>query len=190
MRHDLESILIPREKIAERVHELGETLSRDLLRELSAEGSDPDASGRIVLITVLVGSMIFVADLVRHMPLKLSMGLVTVSSYPGRSIASKGASIRGDLPSDLAGKHVVIVDDILDSGQTLGLIRRLIEEQRPASLRICVLLSKQVERAVSIEAEYVGFEIPDAFVVGYGLDFDGHYRNLPDIGVLRLEEGA
>lgn len=94
--------------------------------------------------------------------------------------------MRGELPRDLCGKHVIVVDDILDSGQTLGLIKGLIEEQKPASLRICVLLQKELPGADTRPvADYVGFTIPDEFVVGYGLDYDGHYRNYPEIAVLK-----
>jgi len=188
MHGDIERILIDRERIAARVHELGEQIARDLVAELGREGSSPEASQRIVLVPVMVGSIIFLADLMRELPMKLSLGLVAVSSYPGQCLKSKGATIRGELPSDLAGKHVLIIDDILDSGRTLGLVRSLIMEQKPASCRICVLLDKQTERAVNVRADYVGFTIPDAFVVGYGLDYAGHYRNLADIGVLRVED--
>lgn len=187
MLHDLERILIGRERIAARVHELGEQIAADLLGELRREGAEADASERIVIVPIMVGAVIFLADLMRELPMKISLGLVAVSSYPGQSLKSKGATIRGELPSDLAGKHVLIVDDILDSGRTLGLVRSMVMELKPASCRICVLLDKQVERAVDVKADYAGFEIPDAFVVGYGLDYDGHYRNLPDICVLRVE---
>ena len=114
------------------------------------------------------------------------MQLVTVSSYPGAAIRSKGARLKGQVPRDLAGKHVLVVDDILDTGQTLSLLRDLILEQRPASLRICVLLHKvhddpHTAQAMGVKADYVGFTVPDVFVVGYGLDHDGCHRNLPDI---------
>jgi hypoxanthine phosphoribosyltransferase len=182
MLPEFESVLIDESRIAARVRELGGQLAADLQREVEGSGID-----RIVLIPILTGAVVFVADLIRHMPLKLSLGVVAVSSYPGRTMESKGAAIRGELPKDLAGKHVVIVDDILDSGQTLGLIRDLVVEQRPASLRICVMLRKDVPRRVPVAVDYVGFDIPDAFVVGYGLDYDGFYRNYPQIGTIRLE---
>lgn len=133
---------------------------------------------------ILTGAMVFAADLIREMPMRLSMRLVTVSSYPGATTVSKGAALRGAIPADLGGRHVVVIDDILDSGHTLALVRELVLEQNPASLRLCVLLDKKVARSVEIRPNYVGFEIPDAFVVGYGLDYDGYYRNLPEIAVL------
>jgi len=184
MVREIDRVLIDRGRIAARVRELGVRLASDLQRDIDREGG---ADGRIVLVPILTGSIVFVADLIRQLPMKLSLGVVAVSSYPGKSIESKGAAIRGELPRDLAGKHVVIVDDILDSGQTLSLVRQLVLEQRPATVRICVLLSKRAARRVQVDAEYVGFEIPDEFVVGYGLDFDGYYRNHPDIVTLRGE---
>ncbi|MEC9372474.1 MAG: hypoxanthine phosphoribosyltransferase, partial [Planctomycetota bacterium] len=180
-------VLIPQGEIARRVRELGADLARDLTVELEREGSAMDAPGRIVLMPVLTGAVVFVADLIRHMPLMMSMELVSVSSYPGATTESKGAALRGALPKDLAGRHVVIVDDIYDTGQTLSLLQTLIAEQKPASVRTCVLLSKERERLAEAKVEYVGFEIPNAFVVGYGLDYDGFYRNLPEIVVLGEE---
>jgi len=175
-------VLIDRHRIAQRISQLGAELAHDLIQDLSAEGRGADARDRVVLLPVLSGAIIFTADLVRHMPLNLSMRMVTVSSYPGASKMSKGARLRSELPTDLGDRHVVLLDDILDTGQTLGLLKDMITEQQPASIRICVLLDKQgVERKHDVTADYVGFEIPNAFVVGYGLDHDGLYRNLPDI---------
>lgn len=188
---EIDRILIDRERIAERVRELGVRIAEDLRAELEREGDAGGGAGgvggdgRIVLVPILTGSIVFVADLIRQLPLKMSLGVVAVSSYPGRTMASKGAAIRGELPRDLKGRHVLVVDDILDSGQTLALVERLIREQEPASVRICVLLRKSVERSAAVEADYVGFDIPDEFVVGYGLDFDGYYRNYPQIATLK-----
>lgn len=177
--------LIDRQRIRARVGEMGRALASDLRAELQREGQDAEHHpDRIVMLPVLTGAVVFVADLIREMPMRLSMRVVSVSSYPGASTQSKGAMLRGALPTDLAGRHVVVVDDILDTGQTLGLLRDLILEQKPASLRICVLLTKLVPRKVDVKADYSGFDIPDEFVVGYGLDYDGFYRNHPDIVVL------
>lgn len=187
MIRDIDRVLIDRDTIARRVHELGEQIAADLLADLRAEGSPDDAAGRIVLIPILTGSIVFVADLIRQLPMKLSIGVMGVSSYPGKTIESKGAMLRSELPDDLTGKHILVVDDILDSGRTLALVRDIIGKQHPASLRVCVLLSKQIDRAVKVDADYVGFEIPNEFVVGYGLDYDGYYRNYPQIGVLKQD---
>jgi hypoxanthine phosphoribosyltransferase len=178
---ELGEVLIEEGRIAARVAAMGRQIAGDLQADVERSGID-----RIVLIPILTGAVVFVADLIREMPLKLSLGVVAVSSYPGRSMASKGAAIRGELPSDLAGKHVLIVDDVLDTGQTLDLVRQLVLEQSPASLRICVLLRKDVPRAVEVPVDYAGFDIPDRFVVGYGLDYDGYYRNYPQIAAMRL----
>ena len=181
----IERVLIDRERIAARVSELGARLAADLRADLAREGIDPETQpDRIVLLPIMTGAMVFTADLIRHMPLPLSMRLVTVSSYAGATTRSKGAMLRGALPGDLGGRHVVVIDDILDSGQTLALVEELVREQEPASLRICVLLDKKVDRQVEVRPQYVGFEIPDEFVVGYGLDYDGFFRNLPEVAVL------
>jgi hypoxanthine phosphoribosyltransferase len=169
-------VLIDEPRIASRVRAMGEEIARDL-----AAGAG--AGGRVVLIPVMTGSIVFVADLIRCMPVRLRLGVVTVSSYAGAATQSAGASLRGQMPRDLAGTHVLVIDDILDSGQTLALVQSLIAEQGPASLRTCVLLRKARPRKVEPPVDYVGFDIADEFVVGYGLDHDGLYRNLPWIGV-------
>lgn len=184
MRPRLGETLIDRSRIATRVAELGQELADELRAELLREGVDLDATGRVVLMPVLTGALVFFSDLIRHMPVQMSLELVSVTSYPGASTESKGARLRSALPPDLAGKHVVVVDDILDTGQTLDLLHDLILQQRPASLRTCVLLRKDIARAAHPRIHHVGFDIPNAFVVGYGLDYDGHYRNLPDIRIL------
>lgn len=184
MIRDIEKILITKEQIATRVHELGERVAEDLLHACPEAMED---GGKIVLVPVLTGSVVFVADLIRQLPMKLSLGLVAVSSYPGASTESKGVHLRSELPQGLAGKHVLIVDDIFDSGQTIDVLTRLIREQKPASVRSCVLLCKPGKSRVSIQPDYVGFNIPDEFVVGYGLDYDGFYRNYPQIATLRRE---
>lgn len=182
---DTGRVLISRDRIAARIAELGAQITSDMRKASPAPG---EGEPHLVLVPILTGSIVFVADLIRHVPVKMSIKPVTISSYHGTSTVTAGASIHGSLPTDLAGKHVLIVDDILDSGKTLGLLRRLIEAQRPASLKVAVLLRKDEatgRRQEHVEAEYVGFEIGDEFVIGYGLDFDGLYRNLPDIGVLK-----
>jgi hypoxanthine phosphoribosyltransferase len=179
MHGDLEKVLIPRERIARRVAELSAEIAADL-----ASLHEP---GEVVLVPILTGSIIFVADLMRQLPQKIRIELLTVSSYPGRSMLSQGAQIVGSLPANLEGKHVLIVDDILDSGRTLTVVRRAVSDRQPRSVRTCVLLRKTTPAALAAPCEYVGFDIPDAFVVGYGLDYDNYYRNLPDIGTLKRE---
>jgi hypoxanthine phosphoribosyltransferase len=184
MHRDIERILIDERQIAARVRELGTQIAGDLTREL---GPQVEQEGRIVIIPIMTGAMVFVADLIRHLPLKLSLELVAVSSYPGKSMESKGVAMRSELPRDLRDRHVLVIDDILDSGQTLRTVADLIGEQRPASLRMAVLLRKPGKAKVAIQPDYVGFDIPDEFVVGYGLDYNGFYRNFPQIATLRAE---
>lgn len=174
---DVRRVLIGRDEIARRVVELGEQVTADL------RAMPP---GPVVLVPVLTGSFVFVADLIRHVPVKMSIRPITVSSYPGTATSSQGVEIRGELPTNLAGAHVLLVDDILDSGRTLGLIKRMIAAQGPASLRVAVLLRKRKPdgRSEEVDVEYAAFEIDDLFVVGYGLDYDGYFRNLPEIAVL------
>ncbi len=148
-----------------------------------------DYRGRspFTVLTILHGGMIFMADLLRRVPLPLQMESLQVSSYHGEKESSGQVTFHQNLP-DLRDQHILIVDDILDTGRTLHAIRsRFEEELQPASVRICVLLQKRKPRAVEVTAEYVGFEIDDEFVIGYGLDFQGRYRNLPYIGVLHAD---
>ncbi len=183
MHRDIARVLISRDKIRARVAELAARIAADT-------PFDPGESddGSLVLIPVMTGAMVLTADLVREMPFKLRLQLVAVSSYPGKSMASKGAHIASELPGELEGKHVVVIDDILDSGHTIAVLRKLIEKHHPASLRVCVLLEKQRGDGPPVaKADYVGFSIPDEFVVGYGLDYDGYYRNHPEIVTLKPE---
>jgi len=181
---EIERILVTREQIAARVGEMARDIARDLKADLVRDGHSALDEDRVVLIPIMTGAMIFAADLIRAMPVKLAIGLVTVSSYPGQAVSSKGAQLASALPGNLAGKHVLVIDDILDSGQTLALVRVVVGAQNPASLRIVVLLDKKTKRVREVPVDYVGFEIPDEFVVGYGLDYDGYYRNHPEIAVL------
>jgi hypoxanthine phosphoribosyltransferase len=186
MLPEIDRILISRDEINERVSAMGKQLSADLSEAVRADGYDPLAHpDRVVMVPILTGAMVFASDLIRAMPMKLSLRLVTVSSYPGQSTESKGAAMRSALPPDLADRHVVLIDDILDTGSTLRLVSDLVREQSPASIRTCVLLDKPDRRTHDVTCDYRGFPIPDEFVVGYGLDFDGFYRNLPDIVALK-----
>jgi hypoxanthine phosphoribosyltransferase len=177
----VQRILIHRDQIAKRNAEIGAQITADL----RAAGADRDGQ-RIVMVPVLTGALVFTADLIRHIPLQLSIRPVTISSYPGKSTSTQGATISGAVPTDLAGAHVIIVDDILDSGRTLGLLKRVMAAQHPASLRLAVLLDKHKPegRDEDVHVEYAGFNIANEFVIGYGLDYDGYFRNLPDIAVL------
>ncbi len=178
MRQDIDRILIDRETIARRIQELGREIAGDLADSIGDDG--------LMLIPVMTGSITFVADLMRELPLRMRIGLITASSYPGTSTTSQGVTLEGMLlPESLEGRHVLIIDDILDSGRTIRRVREEIESRSPRSVRSCVLLRKRIPEALETKCEYVGFDIENEFVVGYGLDYDDYYRNLPDIGVLR-----
>ncbi|HEV8603917.1 MAG TPA: hypoxanthine phosphoribosyltransferase [Tepidisphaeraceae bacterium] len=178
MQRDIERILIPHAKIALRVGELAKMITDD-------HGGSAARSGEITIIPILTGAMIFCADLIRHLPMRMQIGLLAVSSYPGRSIRSQGSSILAEQVGDLKGRHVLLVDDIIDSGGTLRTVLDMLSEAGAASLKTCVLLRKPTDGAKQTPVDYLGFDIPDAFVVGYGLDFNDHYRNLPDIVTLK-----
>ncbi len=180
MRNNIERVLIDRATIAKRV----EAMALQIAEDMRASG-DPDR--QLTIIAILTGSLIFLSDLIRHMPFMLRLKLITVSSYPGKAMSTQGPRIEGNMPESFAGQHVVILDDILDSGKTIEMVRGLVQQRDPASIRICALLRKQIPSAMAVKAEYVGFEIADEFVVGYGLDYDGYYRNLPDIVTLKAE---
>jgi hypoxanthine phosphoribosyltransferase len=182
MQQDIERILIDRHTIANRVRELAEQITADFY----AEGGTGEPE--ITIVPILTGSFMFVADLIRDLPLRMQIRLISVSSYPGTSTTAQKAKVGSDLddlPASFAGSHVLLVDDILDSGQTIKLVSEILSAKNPISLKTCVLLRKQREAAMQQPVDYVAFDIPDEFVVGYGLDYDDYYRNLPDIVVLK-----
>jgi hypoxanthine phosphoribosyltransferase len=175
MRGDLERVLFDEPAIHRRLDDIAAQISNDY-RELD-----------LTVIAVLHGSLMFVADLLRRIPLPLKLDCLSVASYHGKGQSSGAVVFKQITVPNVAGRDVLILDDILDSGHTLAAVRKRLATAKPHSMRGCVLLSKKKRRARQIETDYVGFEIEDEFVVGYGLDFRGRYRNLPYIGVLRKE---
>ena len=174
MTQDIERILLTRDEIEDKVSEIGRRITEDF------RDKDP------IFVGVLKGCFIFMADLMRHVDIKCSMDFMAVSSYSGTS--STGAvKINKDLSQDIEGRHVIIVEDILDSGVTLSYLKQYLMGRRPASITIVTLMDKPSRRKADVYADYSCFEVPDAFVVGYGLDYNEHYRNLPYIGVLKPE---
>jgi hypoxanthine phosphoribosyltransferase len=175
MQTDIERVLFDEPAINRRLDELAQQISNDYRdRELT-------------VIAVLTGSLMFMADLLRRIPLPVKLDCLSVVSYHGKAQTSGEVIFKQVVLPDVTGRDVLIVDDILDSGHTLAAIRDKLEAGSPRSIRVCVLLSKRKQRARDVEPDYVGFEIEDEFVVGYGLDFMERYRNLPYIGVLRKE---
>lgn len=175
MINDMQSILFTEEQLQERIAALGESITRDF------QGKEP------VFVGVLKGCFMFMADLMRHVGLNCSLDFMAVSSYGNRSVTTGAVQINKDLNCDIENKHVIVVEDILDSGLTLSYLVNYLGGRNPASVSIATLLDKPARRRAGVKADYVGFEIPDAFVVGYGLDYAEKYRNLPYIGILKPE---
>lgn len=175
MNQDLKEVLITESQLAERIHELGRELARDY--------QDKD----LILIGILKGAVPFIADLMRSIDLPLVYDLMAVSSYGASTKSSGTVRILKDIETSIENRDVIIVEDIVDTGLTLQYLLRMLRSRQPRSLKVCTLLDKPSRRKVDIEPDYNGFQIPDVFVVGYGLDYAGVYRNLPYIGVLKEE---
>lgn len=176
MHTEVERVLLRREAIAARVRELGRTIS-----------SERDMERPLLAVTILKGAAIFAADLVREISGPVAMDFMAVSSYGTAAKSSGAVRIVKDLDETVAGKDVLLIEDILDTGLTLRYLREYLLGQGPRSLKVCVLLDKLDRHQVNVDIDYIGFRIPDAFVVGYGLDYAGRYRNVPDVLALRAE---
>ena len=177
MKEDLLEVLISKEEIDAKVRELGTVISRDY------------AGKEIRVVAVLKGAVLFLSDLVRHITVPVSFDFMAVSSYGAATASSGVVRILKDLDQPITGKHVLVVEDIVDTGLTLNYLREYLMARSPASLRVCALLDKPERRKVPVTVDYTGFAIPNKFVVGYGLDYQEHYRNLPAVHVLGVEEG-
>jgi hypoxanthine phosphoribosyltransferase len=175
MMPDVKEVLIPSSEIQEKVRELGELITQDYRGE------------RPLLVGVLRGAVIVLGDLMRDIDLPCEIDFMDISSYGTGTSSSGVVRILKDLEEDITGRHVLIVEDIIDTGLTLSYLLRSLLARKPASLEICALLSKPSRRRVELDVKHLGFEVPDEFVVGYGLDFAGAYRNLPDICILKPE---
>lgn len=179
MHEDVQRIIFTEQELQDRVAELGAAITRDYKDVVGKEG--------LVLVSVLRGAAIFMADLARKIEIPIEMDYMAVSSY-GKGVKSSGVvNILKDLSAPITGRHVLIAEDILDSGLTLQYLLKNLESRGPASLEVCTLLRKNTENQADIACRYEGFECPDEFIVGYGLDYAERYRNLPYIGVLKPE---
>ena len=175
MKEDVLRVLLSEDEIREKVRELGGKITADY------------KNSNLMLVTVLKGAVVFLADLMRQIDVPAEIDFMVVSSY-GSGVKSSGVvKIVKDLDVPLAGKDILIVEDILDSGLTLSYIKELLESRGPRSIRIATLRDKPSRRKVDLQADYIGFSVPDEFVIGYGLDYDEKYRNLPYIGILKPE---
>lgn len=175
MGHRLGRVLITEEEISERVRELGKAVARDYT------GLDP------LLVGVLKGAVVFLADLIRVIDVPVTVDFIGVSSYGASARPSGVVKITSDLTLSIEDRHVLLVEDIIDTGRTINYLRRNLQTRHPKSLKLCALLDKAERREEAVEIDYLGFSIPSEFVVGYGLDFAGLYRNLSYIAVLEQE---
>jgi len=173
--NDLEEVLITEEAITKRVKELGAQISEDY------------RACDLVVVGILKGALVFMADLIRHLTIPVIMDFAVVSSYGAATRSSGVVRILKDLDQPIEGKHVLIVEDIIDTGLTMHYLVNNLKARKPLSVKVCTLLDKPSRREVDIMPDYCGFSIPDRFVVGYGLDYAEYYRNLPQVGVLKAE---
>ena len=173
MNKDIDHVLVSQAQLKEKIAELGAQITKDY------QGKD------LLLVSILKGACVFLSDLMRAVELPLSIDFMCVSSYGAGTVTQGHANIIKDLDVDIEGKDVLIVEDILDSGVTLSHVMEILRSRKPASLRLCSLLEKPERHKVNVPIDYLGFVVPDEFVVGYGLDYAEKYRNLPYVGVLK-----
>ena len=175
MMNDIEKILVSEEQIQQRIQEMGQ--------QLTEEYKDKNP----IFLGILKGVVVFFADMIRAVPIHCKMDFMSVSSYGSGTETSGHVVIKKDVSLNIEGRHVVILEDIIDSGLTLSRVIDLLMARKPASLKICTLLDKPDRRVADIDIDMIGFTVPNEFVVGYGLDYNDHYRNLPFVGVLKRE---
>ena len=175
MKNDIKKILFTEEQIKEKVTELAKQITKDY------------AGKKLLAVVILKGSFIFAADLIREIDLPVEVDFMVVSSYGSGTESSGIVKIIKDLNESIADKDVLIIEDIMDSGITLSNLVEVLQTRQPASMEICALLNKPERRKADVDVKYIGYDIPDEFIVGYGLDFDEKYRNLPYVGVIKEE---
>ena len=175
MKDDIEKIYFSKEDLANKVAELGRKISEDY------------AGQEIFAVGILKGAVVFFSDLVRAIDVPVQLDFMIASSYGASTESSGTVKILKDLDYDIEGKHVIIIEDIIDSGLTMNYLMKYFRERKPASVKLCALLSKPSRRKADVQIDYCGAEVPDEFLVGYGLDYAEKYRNLPCIGILKRE---
>ncbi len=171
------SVLISEEELERKIDQIAGQINRDY------------AGRQLHLLCILKGSMFFTCELSKHLTMPVTIDCMAVASYGNDTARSGDIALTLDLSEPIAGKHVLVIEDIVDTGYTLSFLRKMLQKRNPASLKICTLLDKPERREVPVEVDYVGFQIPNEFVVGFGLDYAQKYRNLPYIGMLEIEEG-
>lgn len=175
MHDDIERILFTQEELREKVAAMGKKISEDY----------QNASEDVFCVGILKGAVVFYTDLVRSILLPVQFDFMIASSYGNQTSTSGSVKLLKDLDYDVEGKHLIIIEDIIDSGTTMQYLMRILRERRPKSIKLCALLSKPSRRTADVHIDYLGAEVPDEFLVGYGLDYAGTYRNLPYIGILK-----
>ncbi|MDR1913438.1 MAG: hypoxanthine phosphoribosyltransferase [Clostridiales bacterium] len=181
--------LISAKEIELKVKEIAGLITRDYEKLLGFnESEQPDGMTKLILVCILKGGVMFMVDLARQIPLPVAFEFMDISSYGMNSVSSGIVKIERDLDAAITDQHVILMEDIIDTGHTLNHLKNHLMAQHPASLKICALLDKQTRREVDINADYIGFVIPDYFVVGYGLDYAQRHRNLPYVGILEFKE--
>ena len=175
MLNDIDKVLVSEEELDKKTTEIANAISRDF------------AGKELILIGILKGGVVFASDLIKKINIPMEIEFMAVSSYGKESETSGVVTLKKDVDTPLVGKNVIVVEDIVDSGYTMKYLKKVFLDRKAESVKICTLLSKPSRRKVEIDLDYVGFEVPDEFVVGYGLDFDEKYRNLPFVGVLKRE---
>jgi hypoxanthine phosphoribosyltransferase len=175
MQNNIEQVLINEEALAKRVEALG--------FQITEEYKEKD----LLVVGILKGSNIFMSDLVRKINLPLRMDFMVVSSYGNATESTGVVKILKDVEANIEGKHVLIVEDLIDTGLTLKYLKEMLYTRKPASIRICTLLEKPARRQEAVDVDFVGFEVPDEFIIGYGIDYAERYRNLPYVGILKRE---
>lgn len=175
MHDDIERILFTQEELREKVAAMGKKISEDY----------QNASEDVFCVGILKGAVVFYTDLVRSISLPVQFDFMIASSYGNETSTSGSVKLLKDLDYDVEGKHLILIEDIIDSGTTMQYLMRILRERRPKSIKLCALLSKPSRRTADVHIDYLGAEVPDEFLVGYGLDYAGTYRNLPYIGILK-----
>lgn len=179
MNNDIQSVLFTEEELKAKAAELGKKISEDYAA--LNDGKE------LLVVGVLKGAVVFYTDVVRNIDVPMAMDFIIASSYGDASVSSGKVSIKKDLENDVRNKHVLLVEDIIDSGITMECLMRMLNQRGAASVKLCALMSKPSRRKIDVKIDYLGYEIPDEFVVGYGLDYAEKYRNLPYIGILKRE---
>ena len=175
MHDDIERVLFTQEELREKVAAMGKKISEDY----------QNASEDVFCVGILKGAVVFYTDLVRSISLPVQFDFMIASSYGNKTSTSGSVKLLKDLDYDVEGKHLIIIEDIIDSGTTMQYLMRILRERRPKSIKLCALLSKPSRHTADVHIDYLGAEVPDEFLVGYGLDYAGTYRNLPYIGILK-----